>query len=255
MTEKPVQYTPKQHETISLFRDFIDKAAIKIFQDSKNFSDEAIDVIDKVYANLNENNLTITALSMAATQNKDGLFNVTKYHAFATIAFSSILTLHAKNLSHGVASLFGIVETSPTLPLGGIFSHTINLDLDVKEKQILGAIAQTIIVNSDSTIQEGSGLFAPLTGGRIFEGTWFTSIEDSTGCKRDKSSKDFSKSSEYVYVGVSYLTFGLKRQNKMFEQFDEDKNKDGYLSRKLNEAWFLISQITPMPDSFFYGQK
>ncbi len=35
MTKKPMQYTQKQQETIDLFRDSIDKAAIKLFQDSK----------------------------------------------------------------------------------------------------------------------------------------------------------------------------------------------------------------------------
>jgi hypothetical protein len=249
MTEKPIQYTQKQRETIDLFRDVISKAAIKIFQDSKNFTNEALSVLDKVYANLNESNLTITALSMSATRNKDNLFNITKYHAFAAIAFSSILTLHAKNLRHGLASLFGISEASSTIDLGSIFSHTVNLALNVEEKEILGAISQTIVVGSDSTHQEGSGIFAPLTGGRIFEGTWFTSDKDSTGFKRNKSDKNFSKDDEYPYVGVSYLTFGLNRQDKMFEKFDENNN--GYLGDRLNDGWFLISQITPMPDSFF----
>ncbi len=253
MTEKPIKYTQKQQETIDLFRDVIGKAANKIFQDSKNFTNEALLVLDKVYANLNESNLTIAALSMAATRNKDNSFNVTKYHAFATISFFSILTLHAKNLGNGLASLFGISETSSTIDLGSIFSHTVNLALNVEEKEILGAISQTIIVGSDSTHQEGSGIFAPLTGGRIFEGTWFTSDKDGTGFKRNKSNKNFSKDDEYSYVGVSYLTFGLNRQDKVFEKFDENNN--GYLSSRLNDGWFLISQITPMSDSFFDTQE
>jgi len=115
----------------------------------------------------------------------------------------------------------------------------------------LGAISQTIVVGSDSTHQEGSGFLAPLVGGRIFEGTWFTSKENISdiGIERVNNYKNFSKDDEYPYVGVSYLTFGLNREDKTFDEFYASGN--GYLANKMNECWFLISKMTPMPDSFF----
>jgi len=52
---------------------------------------------------------------------------------------------------------------------------------------------------------------------------------------------------------VSYLTFGLPSENKMFEQFDDEGK--GILMRELNKVWFIISKITPMPDSYFTSEE
>ena len=246
---KGVKFTEKQWQIITLFKDVISRAGNKLSRDSKNFTEEALLVINKVYANLN--NLPIYVISLAASEEDldQGLMDTNS--AFAAIAFSSIMTLHAKHLKNGLATLFGLQETASCAELGSIFAHTINTKLNYKEQEILGAISQTIVVGSDSTHQEGSGFLAPLVGGRIFEGTWFTSNENmsDTGIKRVNNYKNFSKDDEYPYVGVSYLTFGLNREDKTFDEFYASGN--GYLANKMNECWFLISKMTPMPDSFF----
>ena len=246
---KGIEYSEKQWEIFDLFKDVISKAGIKLSRDSKNFTEEALLVINKVYANLN--NLPIYVITMAASEEDldQGLMDTDS--TFAAIAFSSIMTLHAKHLKNGLATLFGLQETASCAELGSIFAHTINTKLNHKEKEILGAISQTIVVGSDSTHQEGSGFLAPLVGGRIFEGTWFTSKENmsDTGIERVNNYKNFSKDDEYPYVGVSYLTFGLNREDKTFDEFYAGGN--GYLANKMNECWFLISKMTPMPDSFF----
>ena len=247
---KRTQYSEKQWQIINLFKDVISKAGIKLSRDSKNFTEEALLVINKVYANLN--NLPIYVITMAASEEDLDQGGMYANSAFAAIAFSSIMTLHAKHLKkYGLATLFGLQETASCAELGSIFAHTINTKLNHKEKEILGAISQTIVVGSDSTHQEGSGFLAPLVGGRIFEGTWFTSKENmsDTGIKRVNNYKNFSKDDEYPYVGVSYLTFGLNREDKTFDEFYASGN--GYLANKMNECWFLISKMTPMPDSFF----
>jgi len=247
---KRTEYSEKQWEIINLFKDVISKAGIKLSRDSKNFTEEALLVINKVYANLN--NLPIYVITMAASEEDLDQGGMYANSAFAAIAFSSIMTLHAKHLKkYGLATLFGLQETASCAELGSIFARTINTKLNHKEKEILGAISQTIVVGSDSTHQEGSGFLAPLVGGRIFEGTWFTSKENISdiGIERVNNYKNFSKDDEYPYVGVSYLTFGLNREDKTFDEFYASGN--GYLANKMNECWFLISKMTPMPDSFF----
>ena len=129
---KRTQYSEKQWQIINLFKDVISKAGIKLSRDSKNFTEEALLVINKVYANLN--NLPIYVITMAASEEDLDQGGMYANSAFAAIAFSSIMTLHAKHLKkYGLATLFGLQETASCAELGSIFARTINTKLNHKE--------------------------------------------------------------------------------------------------------------------------
>ena len=233
----PKKYTDKQKESISDLKKLIRKVAIKLKKDESSFTKEAATIMEIVYSKLNYIYLSDEVYTLCDIDNE----TINKWQAFATLAISSVFTLHARKLKHGVASLMG----GSSFEIGDIFSYVFDgEDINDKDCETLGDIIQTMVIGADSTIKSGGGMFSSLTGGKYFEGTWNTP---------ERAKSNFSLSNNYIYVGVSYLTFGLPSENKMFEQFDDEGK--GILMRELNKVWFIISKITPMPDSYFTSEE